>query len=229
MKNYYALLGVESNATKFEIKKNYRTLATKFHPDKNSDPLSTSKFIEITEAYDVLSNKKSKLKYDLLLYENAKQSKASVENFTAVVVPKENLRTRQNKAQQARSIKYHHTQSTSNRLWLLLVEGFYIFGRSVQHLIGICLLTVILISALKHLPQQFNSNWGLGLGVGLFIIGLTYALFKLIQTLIVKIRKDVEAFSVFYRISFRLIVMFTLGVFLLLSTLIIAALNVLRP
>ena len=66
MKDYYGLLGLEQKATKSDIKKNYRLLATKFHPDKNSDPKAAQIFIAITEAYDTLSNRKSRARYDLL-------------------------------------------------------------------------------------------------------------------------------------------------------------------
>ncbi len=54
MKNYYAVLGVSKGADKDEIKKAYRKLAKKFHPDKNKSKNAAQKFREITEAYAVL-------------------------------------------------------------------------------------------------------------------------------------------------------------------------------
>lgn len=54
MKDYYNTLGVSNTATKEEIKKAYRRLAHKYHPDKNNG--DDAKFKEISEAYDVLSN-----------------------------------------------------------------------------------------------------------------------------------------------------------------------------
>jgi len=54
-KDYYATLGVEKSATIEDIKKAYRRLALKWHPDKNLDnPEASEKFKEITEAYEVL-------------------------------------------------------------------------------------------------------------------------------------------------------------------------------
>lgn len=65
MKNYYEILGVESTATEEEIKKAFRALAQKYHPDHNNgDHLSAAKFREVKEAYEVLSNKEKKSKYD---------------------------------------------------------------------------------------------------------------------------------------------------------------------
>jgi molecular chaperone DnaJ len=60
-KNYYHILGVESNATQDEIKKAYRKLALKHHPDKGGDE---EKFKEISEAYTILSDEEKRQKYD---------------------------------------------------------------------------------------------------------------------------------------------------------------------
>ena len=55
-RDYYEVLGVEKNAADAEIKKAYRKLAAKYHPDVNSDPGAEEKFKEINEAYEVLSD-----------------------------------------------------------------------------------------------------------------------------------------------------------------------------
>ena len=63
--NYYEILGVSLKATQQEIKKSYRRLALKLHPDRNpKGKNSESKFLEITEAYEVLSNSQTRSKYD---------------------------------------------------------------------------------------------------------------------------------------------------------------------
>ncbi len=76
-KDYYKTLGVSKNASQDEIKKAYRKLAVKFHPDKNPDDKETeNKFKEINEAYEVLKDPEKRKKYDQLgsnwkQYENA--------------------------------------------------------------------------------------------------------------------------------------------------------------
>ncbi len=64
-RDYYEVLGVSKDATAEEIKKAYRKLAIKYHPDKNpGDTSAEDKFKEAAEAYDVLSNVDKKAKYD---------------------------------------------------------------------------------------------------------------------------------------------------------------------
>jgi len=64
-KDYYSILGVDKSASQDEIKKAYRKLAIKYHPDKNGgDKESEKKFREVSEAYDTLSDTEKKRKYD---------------------------------------------------------------------------------------------------------------------------------------------------------------------
>ncbi len=55
-KDYYKILGVSRTATEDEIKKAYRKMALKYHPDKNTSPGAEEKFKEVAEAYDVLND-----------------------------------------------------------------------------------------------------------------------------------------------------------------------------
>lgn len=65
MKDYYYILGIESEASDNEIKKAYRKLSIKFHPDKNNgDKFFENRFKEIQEAYETLSNKNKRVTYD---------------------------------------------------------------------------------------------------------------------------------------------------------------------
>lgn len=66
-KDYYAVLGVDKKASQDEIKKAYRKLALKYHPDKNpGDKSSEDRFKEIAEAHEVLSDPQKRKKYDEL-------------------------------------------------------------------------------------------------------------------------------------------------------------------
>src|SRR4051812_43467214 len=64
-KDYYSVLGVPASATQEEIKKKYRRLAAKHHPDKNpNDPKAAETFKEISEAYQVLGDDDKRKQYD---------------------------------------------------------------------------------------------------------------------------------------------------------------------
>ncbi|MEE9585390.1 MAG: molecular chaperone DnaJ [Nitrososphaerales archaeon] len=63
-RDYYEILGVSKDASTDEIKKTYRKLALKYHPDKNKSPDSEDKFKELSEAYAVLSDAQKRQQYD---------------------------------------------------------------------------------------------------------------------------------------------------------------------
>ncbi len=83
-KDYYKILGVERSAKDTEIKKAYRKLALKYHPDRNpGDKTAEEKFKEINEAYQVLSDSQKRGRYDQLgqAYSTWQQGGGSPGNF----------------------------------------------------------------------------------------------------------------------------------------------------
>jgi len=66
--NYYRILNLHKNATNEEIKKNYKILALKYHPDKNPEA-NGDMFNKIREAYEVLSDPYRRGRYDIMLEE----------------------------------------------------------------------------------------------------------------------------------------------------------------
>ena len=65
-KDYYKIMSVDKTASQYEIKKSYRKLARKFHPDVSKEKDAESRFKEINEAYEVLRDKEKRTAYDQL-------------------------------------------------------------------------------------------------------------------------------------------------------------------
>ena len=85
--DYYKIFGLNVNSSKEEIKKRYRELAKKYHPDVNRSPNATARMQEIQEAYFILSDDEARERYDLQynriygdIKEGRKESKQSSES-----------------------------------------------------------------------------------------------------------------------------------------------------
>lgn len=70
MKNYYDILTVHQSSTDQEIKKAYRSLAKEWHPDVNNGPDAHMRFVEISEAYQILINPQTRQEYDRIIFNN---------------------------------------------------------------------------------------------------------------------------------------------------------------
>lgn len=79
--NYYQILGVAPNASEEEIKKAFRKQIIKIHPDHNKAPDAHLRTIELTEAYEILNNPKTRAAYDKVLNKQRSASQQEEERF----------------------------------------------------------------------------------------------------------------------------------------------------
>ncbi|XP_043651048.1 dnaJ homolog subfamily B member 4-like [Drosophila teissieri] len=63
-KDYYMILGIKRNASSEDVKKGYRRMALRYHPDKNDHPQVEEQFREVVAAFEVLSDKEKREIYD---------------------------------------------------------------------------------------------------------------------------------------------------------------------
>ena len=84
-RDYYDILGISKDASEDQIKQSFRSLARKYHPDKNpDDPEAESMFKEIQEAYAILSNPEERRKYDVFGHERPGGSPFGSRGFQGV-------------------------------------------------------------------------------------------------------------------------------------------------
>lgn len=81
MTDYYELLGVQRDADKEDIKKAYRKLAMKYHPDRNSDADAEDRFKEVTKAYEILRDTEKRSLYDRFGEAGVKRGESSGQGF----------------------------------------------------------------------------------------------------------------------------------------------------
>jgi molecular chaperone DnaJ len=103
-RGYYALLGVSQSANFQEIKKSYRKLAKKYHPDRNKSPLAEETIKKINEAFEILSDRRKRKQYDL------ESSNIYTANDSTYEEKEENLSGRM----QRNSHNFTKPESTSN-------------------------------------------------------------------------------------------------------------------
>lgn len=108
MKNYYKILELEFGAEILTVKKSYRRLALRYHPDINKAADASQKFIEITEAYEVLNNEAKKLEYDDLYskFSRSQNNQYETNEKTSSEKAKEWATSGKKKAEEYASMKY---------------------------------------------------------------------------------------------------------------------------
>lgn len=87
VKNYYLILEISQTATYEDIKKAFRKLALKYHPDRNKDANANEMFIEATEAYEVLKDEEKRKEYDAIykmLFTEKKQERKEDDKYESI-------------------------------------------------------------------------------------------------------------------------------------------------
>ncbi|MDX2361978.1 MAG: DnaJ domain-containing protein [Crocinitomicaceae bacterium] len=194
MTNYYEVLDIAENTTVADIKKAYRSLAKKFHPDLNPDENASEKFIAIEVAYSCLSKSDSRKAHDRLLnYKRNNISHPTVERKYQNDVKR---RTRHGRRNAEYRTKMSYAQYERDELWRTSSKAIWlqvIFGLITLILVAILLYNIAVAIYGPDSEEWYNYKGSFALGA-LFlpaIIGISYAYEPFIKYLIVgKIKKS---------------------------------------
>lgn len=177
MKDYYKILELEFGADILTVKKAYRRLALKYHPDKNKEPNASQKFIELTEAYEVLREPVKKSEYDRLY--QAHYGTNTQEQYSE----KSNQQTYQRKQQEwadfGREKAKEYSSIPFEEFARRILKEISVGASYIPNAIAILFVGGGAIGMLANLPKAFEDGGGLGLILLLMIVGLGYLAYRL--------------------------------------------------
>jgi hypothetical protein len=123
LEEYFKILGIPRTSKQEEIKKAYRFLAKKYHPDVSKEPNASEKFTEITEAYEILSNQKV-LETLRIIAENEEERKRSYEYYKKLA---------KEKARQAAEMRYEFLRKEHEAFQQSGMYDFFLLLKYIGH------------------------------------------------------------------------------------------------
>lgn len=188
MTTYYDILEVDEEATTAELKKAYRRMAKKFHPDINPDDHAIEKFREIEVAYSCLSKSDSRMAYDrLLLFKRTNYSNPTVE-FKFHNDLHKRRKYGEAKAERRTQMsyqQYRREELLTESLWALVLNT------AITLLVGALLLRLLYLTAESWYGPD-SDQWGQHIGMQvmaftffLSILGISYIYEPMIKRLFV--------------------------------------------
>jgi hypothetical protein len=177
VKDYYKILEIEFGEDILAVKKAYRRLALKFHPDKNKEQNAAQKFIEITEAYEVLRDPLKKSEYDRL-YQTYFRTKTQ-EQYSEQTYEQTYQRKQQEWADYGREKAKEYSSIPFEEFARRLLKEISVGAGYIPNAIAILFVGGGAIGMLTILPEAFEDGGGLGLSLLLMIVGLGYLAYRL--------------------------------------------------
>jgi hypothetical protein len=179
MKDYYKILEINFGADISDIKKAYRQLALKYHPDRNNAFDAAQRFIAITEAYEVLRDTNKRTDYDNLYREYYFKKEPTPQPDTSYQ-QKQKTWTDYGE-QKAKEYSHMSYEDFSKRV----LDEIKIGAGYLPNFLTIALVGIGAIGMLTVLPKAFNEGGGMGFFVILMMVGLgflVYHLYKVMST-----------------------------------------------
>lgn len=177
LKDYYNILEVDFGLDILAIKKAYRRLALRYHPDKNNSYDANQIFIEITEAYVVLSNPITKEEYDRL-YQAFFRTKS-----TAIFSPSDHKKTSESRQREWAEFGKEKAKEFSSIPFEVfarqLLKELNVGASYIPNAIAILFVVGGALGMLTILPKSFEDSSGGGLFLTFIIVCLFYLGYRL--------------------------------------------------
>jgi curved DNA-binding protein CbpA len=188
MSTYYKQLGIDEKATQSEIKKAYRRMAKKYHPDLNPNEGAQQKFIEIEIAYSCLSKQDSRLAYDRLL----KYGESELTNPAFMRKYRNDVNRRASKGRSNANTRTRMTYEQYQRDELLRTSSTAVIIQSIITVIFGAVLAIILYKIAVKMYGPYTREWTAHRSVYvlagtyvLSLIGLSYVYEPMVRNIIV--------------------------------------------
>lgn len=182
MKNYYKILGIGMEASQMDVKKAFRKLALKYHPDRNKEANAAQKFIEVTEGYEVLRDQVKRAEYDKIYRAYFLRTEQDRGNFEQEQEKQTEYKYSEyyqeweyfgrQKAQEYSSIPF---EEFARRL----LKEVSIGASYIPNLIAILIVGGGAIGILSIIPDAFDDGGGIAIFILLMIVGLGYLAYRL--------------------------------------------------
>lgn len=177
MKNYYEILTIHRSASREELKKAYRLAATKIHPDKNNHSNATQSFIELTEAYEVLSDSSRRKRYDELLAYHECRNRIDEQKRTKweQEIHAASQRGKKKGTKYSKDFDYFSRKVVTSTILMLVIElllGIIFGGDSIVSWLFLSL--VMTIAGVIIFITGFGQIGLMTLGSGLFVLGISW-------------------------------------------------------
>lgn len=188
MSTYYEQLGIDEKATQADIKKAYRKMAKKYHPDLNPNEGAQQKFIEIEIAYSCLSKEDSRLSYDRLL----KYGESGMTNSAVTRKYRNDVNRRASRGRSNANTRARMTYEQYQRDELLRTSSTAIIIQSIITIIFGAVLAIMLYKIAVKMYGPNTSEWTEHRSVyvlaGTYImslIGLSYVYEPMVRNIII--------------------------------------------
>jgi hypothetical protein len=177
MKDYYKILEISFGADTTEIKKAYRRLALKYHPDRNKAADAAQRFIEITEAFEVLWDTSKRIDYDNLYKKYFFTKDTTLQSDTSYERKQQTWTDHgKQKAKEYSSMSY---EDFSKRI----LDEIKLGAGYLPNIFTIGFVLICCIGMFTILPKAFSDGVGMGLFILVMIVGLGFLVYHLYKVM----------------------------------------------